>query len=36
MASMEVNRAITDEMLKRSFDFYDKVYIKFTYRIVKE
>eukprot|EP00826_Nyctotherus_ovalis_P051256 TRINITY_DN6396_c0_g1_i7.p1 TRINITY_DN6396_c0_g1~~TRINITY_DN6396_c0_g1_i7.p1 ORF type:complete len:191 (+),score=64.82 TRINITY_DN6396_c0_g1_i7:706-1278(+) len=25
MVSMEVNRAITDEMLKRAFDFYDEV-----------
>jgi calcium-dependent protein kinase len=25
MASMELNRAVTDEMLKRAFDFYDEV-----------
>lgn len=25
MASIEINRAVTDEMLKRAFDFYDEV-----------
>jgi len=27
MASMEINGAVTNEMLKRAFDFYDEVTI---------
>jgi len=27
MASIEIDRAITDEKLKRAFDFYDEVII---------